>query len=84
LIYLLNIKDEKHLFDDYRSIQIISAACDGCLLIIIIISTLKCVGNYGQGFKEMILKQRIFDKSADFDMTTNVNFDASNSKGNDI
>ena len=45
---------------------------------------MKCVGNYGQGFKEMILKQRIFDKSADFDMTTNVNFDASNSKGNDI
>lgn len=83
MIHLLNTKDEKHQFA-YCGIQIISAACDGCLLIIVILSTLKCVGNYEQGFKEMILKQRIFDSSGDFDMTTNVNYDSSNSKGSDI
>ncbi len=83
MIHLINLPNEKQKFA-YAGVLIISAVCDGFLLIVIILSTFKCIGNYGQGFKEMILKQRIFDASADLDMTTNVNVNVTDSKVNEI
>ncbi len=41
---------------------------DGAVFVSIIVSTVKCVSNYGKGFKEMILKQKQVDDSQNNDI----------------
>jgi len=55
----------------YSTFLLISGVIDTIVLITIILSSIKCIGFYGQGFKEMIEKQRILETSADLTSPSN-------------
>jgi hypothetical protein len=55
----------------YSTFLLISGIIDIIVLATIVFSTFKCIGFYGQGFKEMIQKQRILDTNADLNASGN-------------
>lgn len=60
---------------NYDNLIIISVMFNVFILVTIIFSTYKCVQNYGEGFKEMLNKQRNQGiNSTDFNMSITPNF----------
>ena len=55
----------------YSTFLLISGIIDIIVLVTIAFSTYKCIGFYGQGFKEMIQKQRILETSTDLNASGN-------------